>query len=288
MLKENYNFVSIHGGHSGEFCYHAKNSLEEIICEYIKKKFVWVGITEHMPHINNNFLDPDQLEAGIDADFLFNQFVLYMKKIRVLQKKYLKQITIYAGVETETYTGYQKFIHNIRKKYKPDYIVGSLHHVNDMGFDYSKQQYLQVVSKFGGYDSIYCDYFDQQYEMIKTVKPEVVGHFDLIRIFDPDYHQRFTNPVIWEKICRNLKLIKKLNLILDFNLRALDKGASEPYLTMPILMKAFEMKISVIPGDDSHSKKDIGNHIKKGIQILQKVGFDTKFYIDLQMLINYD
>jgi len=275
MIKKKQNFVSIHGGHSGEFCHHAVDLLEDIINEYIKKKFIWVGITEHIPHISDDYLEPDQLDANINAALLLEKFAAYMKKIRVLQKKYSKEITIYAGIETEAYTGYKKFVPDIIKKYKPDYMVGSLHHVNDVGFDYSIEYYQKAVIKSGGYDKMYCDYFDQQYDMIKTLLPAVVGHFDLIRIFDPDYRKRFKKPVIWKKVCRNLELVKELNLILDFNLRALHKGATEPYLTLPILNEAFKMGISVVPGDDSHGKKEIGQYMDKGIKILEKVGFCT-------------
>ncbi len=38
--------VSIHGGHSGEFCQHAGDSLEAILEAYAAQGFAWVGITE--------------------------------------------------------------------------------------------------------------------------------------------------------------------------------------------------------------------------------------------------
>ena len=44
--------VSVHGGHSGQFCHHATDSLEEIIELYIAQGFPWVGITEHAPGIS--------------------------------------------------------------------------------------------------------------------------------------------------------------------------------------------------------------------------------------------
>ena len=71
--------------------------------------------------------------------------------------------------------------------FEPDYIVGSVHFVADMGFDYSKEQYDKTAEAVGGLDALYCEYFDLQYEMIEFLKPAVVCHFDLIRIFDPEY-----------------------------------------------------------------------------------------------------
>ena len=48
--------VSVHGGHSGQFCGHAKNTLEEIVLAYIDKGYPWVGITEHMPPVADAFV----------------------------------------------------------------------------------------------------------------------------------------------------------------------------------------------------------------------------------------
>ena len=59
---------------------------------------------------------------------------------------------------------------------------------------------------FGGIDQFYAAYFDRQYEMIRVLRPRVIGHLDIVRIHDPDYRSRLVKPVIWEKIVRNLEL----------------------------------------------------------------------------------
>jgi len=113
--------------------------------------------------------------------------------------------------------------------------------------------------------------------MITLLRPSVVGHFDLIRIFDPDYQHRLEKPAIKAKIRRNLELIKKHDLILDFNLRALAKGADEPYISQSILEMARDLNISVVPGDDSHGVSSVGNYIRQGVNLLKEAGFDTEW-----------
>lgn len=270
-------FVSVHGGHSGQFCLHATDTLEEIIQQYISKEFTWVGITEHVPAISEELLYPDQKAAGLTPAFLYNRFSNYMKECRRLQDKYSSAIKIFVAMETETYSGYKQFIPSLVQTFQPDYIVGSVHFVDDQGFDYSREQYHRTAEAMGGLDNLYCRYFDQQFEMIQTLKPAVVGHFDLIRIFDDSYASRLAKPVIMEKIRRNLTLIKDLDLIMDFNFRSLLKGASEPYISRPILKIARDMGIAVVPGDDSHGLQSIGINMENGIALLQEMGFDTNW-----------
>ena len=271
------HLVSIHGGHSGEFCCHANDTLDEIIKAYIQKGFSWVGITEHMPFPSDEFLYPEEKDAGFDVKGTYRRFADYISKCRKLQKKYSSSIKIYVGFETEMFSGFEPFIKKLIQNFQHDYIVGSLHHVNNMGFDYSKQQYDETARAVGGIEDLYCEYFDQQYELIKALKPKVIGHFDLIRIFDPNYPIQLKNPGVQRRIERNLKLIKKFNLIIDYNLRSITTGASEPYPSKPILLQALDLDIAVVPGDDSHGVETVGLYAKEGIRILQNFGFGIKW-----------
>jgi len=268
-------FVSVHGGHSGEFCCHALDSLEDIVKAYIQKGFIWVGITEHMPPVADAFMYPDERAAGWDAGRLYDRFAAYIESVRELKARYAGNLDIYVGFETELTTRALPFTRQLIKKFKPDYMVGSLHHVDDISFDFSQADYLRAVDTLGGYDNLYMRYFDQQYELIDALNPAVVGHFDLIRIYDGHYKARLANPEIALKIDRNLKLIADRGLILDFNLAALSKGMDEPYISAGILKKARDMGIAVVPGDDSHSVDSVGRHMEKGIELLTEMGFST-------------
>ena len=267
--------VSIHGGHSGQFCSHSSDSLEEMLRAYIDKGYEWVGITEHIPRVSARFLAPEEIEEGHTVDSLFERFTDYFSVARKLQSKYQGSIRILVGFETESYTGYAAHVENLRGRFQPDYIVGSAHNVRDIGIDDTPKQYADAAEAVGGIDELFCEYFDQQYELIEALKPEVVGHFDLIRMHDKDYSGRLEKPRIREKIQRNLKKIKELGSILDFNVRAFEKGGAEPYVSRSILEMALDLGVPCVPGDDSHGVAGVGLHIEKGIEILEQYGFNT-------------
>ncbi|MDR3089723.1 MAG: histidinol-phosphatase [Desulfobulbaceae bacterium] len=270
-------FVSVHGGHSGQFCSHAENSLEEIILAYISHGYAWVGVTEHAPGLTQNLLYTDQQNLGFTPESLWARFARYMPECRRLQAKYANEITIFAAMETETYSGYEEHIKTLIAEFRPDYIVGSVHFVGDINFDYSPEKYAEAAATVGGVEHLYCQYFDDQLAMIDSLRPAVVGHFDLVRIFDRDYPKHLALPAVAERIERNLRRIKELDLIMDFNLRALYKGASEPYISRPILVRAKELGIAVAPGDDSHGLANIHQNMERGIAILADLGFDTNW-----------
>jgi histidinol-phosphatase (PHP family) len=275
QCRINPDYVSIHGGHSGEFCDHAVDSLEDIVKAYIRKGFAWVGLTEHAPPVSDDFMYPDERAAGWDAGRLYERFARYMTTARDLKARYAGQIDIYVGFETELTSGALPFTRHLLDTFRPDYCVGSLHHVDDISFDFSREDYEKAVTALGGHDQLYGRYFDLQYELIEALNPAVVGHFDLIRIHDEQYKTRLAKPEITARIDRNLALIAARGLILDFNLAALSKNMDEPYISAGILKKAQELDIAVVPGDDSHSVDSVGRHMETGVQLLEQMGFST-------------
>lgn len=269
--------ASAHGGHSIDFCGHAIDSLEDIVKAYIERGFTWFGITEHMPPTSDKFTFDEERALGLDVAAQHQRFDRYMTTCKALQSTYADEVDLYVGFECEAYTGAFESTTQLIEKHQPDYIVGSVHHVYDIMIDGSPALYAQATAKAGGVEALYCRYFDLQLEMIETLRPAVVGHFDLIRLRDPDYKIRLQDGEIQRHIRRNLERIRALDLILDFNLAALDKGADEPYVSAPILDVALELGLALVPGDDSHGVATVGRHFETGTRILKERGFDTNW-----------
>ena len=147
----------------------------------------------------------------------------------------------------------------------------------EVEFDCSRDEYLKTAESFGGLDGLYCRYFDQQYAMIDTLKPSVVGHFDLVRLFDPNYKSRLMTPDIKQRIDRNLDLIQRHGLIVDCHLKGFGSPAgahAESNPTGEILAAAIQRGIPMVSGDDSHGTQSVGRNYVKGVALLKELGVD--------------
>lgn len=274
-MKNDVSLISLHGGHSGDFCQHASDTLEEMLQAYVNKGYDMVGITEHMPPPDNRFRYPDEVAAGIEAKMMRIRFDRYFETARRLQKELLQTMRVWVGFETEWYDGALPLIQELIERHSPDYIIGSLHHIGEIAFDYDEEHYMRATQIAGGLDELYQCYFDQQFEMIKSLSPALVGHFDLIRIHDPNYRERIAKPSIKPLIFRNLELIRERGLILDLNTRALMKGDEEFYPSRMIIDQAHLLGIPIVPGDDSHGVSSTGCGIEQAIHLLQSLGINT-------------
>ena len=264
--------VSVHGGHSGTYCSHAKDPLEAIVQRYVEQGFEWCCLTEHIPPINPSLMPPEENSEGYDCDALHNRFDAYFLEAKLLQKKYADQIDIYVGFETEAYSDYEVLVQRLIDRHKPQMIVGSVHHLKDFMIDGPREQYVKALDAFGNIENLYCAYFDKQLELINRFRPAVVGHFDLIRMHDAQYMERWSVPEIRDRALRNLKRIKELGLVLDLNVRSYTKEAKEPYLSEPWLRIAIREEMKIALGDDSHGVINVGQYLEEGVAFLRKLG----------------
>jgi len=229
-----------------------------------------------MPPLNDSLRYPDEAASAISAETLQTQFLAYFAECRRLQQEFAGQIKLFTAFETETYPGSSEFVKNLIRQTQPDYIVGSVHHVAGLGIDVNAELYEQAVQATGDIEQLYCAYFDQQFMMLEDLQPAVVGHFDLIRIFDKDYLKTLQLASVQKKIQRNLQCIADLKLIMDFNLRGFDKS-TEQYPCMPVLQQALKTGVSVVPGDDSHGVSSVGRNYEKGVALLIELGHDCQW-----------
>ena len=173
-----------------------------------------------------------QIKLSHTAATLSKQFDDYFHEAQRLQKAYASAIKLLVGTEVDWIRPSSlNVIDGLLQKYPFDFFIGSVHHVHTIPIDYDKRMYSEARGKSGGTDeNLAEDYFELQYEMLKALKPPVVGHFDLIRLLSDDPEASFVQWTgVWEKILRNLDFIVDYGGLVELNSAGLRKGMSEPY-----------------------------------------------------------
>jgi histidinol-phosphatase (PHP family) len=182
------------------------------------------------------------------ADFQYEA-----QKIRDLYKD---QISLLIGAEIEFINkDYAQHVDDLRKTYKADYVVGSLHHVNSVPIDFSPELYQEALGQVNGQlKDLYIRYFDEQYIMLQSVKPEVVGHFDLIRIFADQSiaDKTLLESEVWECVVRNIDYIVEYGGLFEINSRSWKKGLRDAYPQRDII-KVFSSSVDyILPINNTH------------------------------------
>ena len=219
-----------HHSHSGEFCGHATNTLEEVVQTAIARGMTTFCLTEHVHRERIDFYPgEEQTHTPESLEILYDKFYHEAKR---LQEAYSDRIQLFVGFETEWIRAFSlDIIQKILGKYELDLFVGSVHHVYTIPIDFNTPLYHKARAIADGSDEKIAEqYFDDQLAMLETLRPPVVGHFDLIRLKSDDPERSFRrSSAVWEKILRNLKFVAEYGGVLELNSSSLRKGMSEAY-----------------------------------------------------------
>ncbi|GKZ83919.1 histidinolphosphatase [Aspergillus niger] len=273
-----------HHSHSGQFCPgHAKDNLEEIIQLAISKKFHTFCLTEHMPRHEEDFY-PEEIEAGdTESSHVANEAAYFAEATR-LRTKYADQINILIGFEIDWIRpASRQLIEESLSRHPFEFFMGSVHHTLTVPIDYDRPLYEKARALAGGTDELLFEaYFDEQLDMLKQVKPVVVGHFDLIRLKSDDPDRSFQDyPRVWEKILRNLDYVAGYGGLLEVNSAALRKGMKEPYPNGEICKEFLARGGRFCLSDDSHGLEQVGLNFHRVVPFLEQVGVSRLHYLAL-------
>jgi histidinol-phosphatase (PHP family) len=249
MKKVNYHTHTI--GSDG------KLNPEELIKLAIKKKFEIIGITDHY-HFPQGFRDWGN-------EFYSDE---HYKELQRLKEKYKDKIKILVNVEFDWLKDYKKWIKKEATKRKYNFKFISVHFLKIgkeyFPLDYNEKTFKKMTKDIGGIRKLVRLYYKNLREAIKSGCFDVVGHLDIIKIYNKN-KKYFSEKEDWYKneITKTLKLIKKKNMKIDLNTSGLRKPCSEQYPSFEILKEANKMKIQFLIGTDAHNGKELESGLEE-------------------------
>lgn len=261
--------VSLHGGHSGEFCDHAEGMLEDLVRAAIDQGFTAYGITEHGPRAEDQFLYKEERDLGWDAAHVDALFARYASRVDELRESYAGSIALLKGFEAEVVPSesYVDRTRALRAQYGFDYIVGSVHWVDEIIIDYTRAEFERAVAHCGGLEELAVRYYETVADMVDRLCPEIVGHLDLVRKYAPDEESVSTFRTRAAALAA-LDVIARRGSFLDVNTAGYRKGLGRPYPAPWLVEAAARRGVQFTLGDDSHRPSEVGFGFSEARQYL--------------------
>ncbi|MEA2017554.1 MAG: histidinol-phosphatase [Campylobacterota bacterium] len=241
-------------------CNHAAGTIDEYILKAIDLGIDIYGFSEHAPM--KSFEDGYRLTL--------NKKEFYEQSILNLKEKYKKDINIVLGYEVDFLSG--DYILDDIKNAKVDYLIGSVHYLGNWGFD--NPEFIGEY-KNKDIDKIWEDYFEAVKQSANSGIFNIVGHLDLIKIFNFQPKKDIKSIAL-----ESLKTIKKNGLALEINSAGLRKPIKEQYPSKQLLELAFELDIPITFSSDAHSVEQIGFSYDEVTKIARDVGYTKAVYFE--------
>ncbi len=235
-------------------CHHATGDMPSYVQKGIEKGFLELGFSDHAPA--GEGFDPDHRMT-------LDEFPGYVKEIESLRETY-GEITLRFGMEADIYDGFEAAIRRLKKKFRPEYTIGSVHIINGI-FVFSRENHSLLQNEI--HDFIKA-YFTMVRNGLRSGLIDVIGHLDGIKWIFPHEKDRIT-----DSACALLRDVRDEGLILELNTSGLRKKPLEMYPSAELLKEAFSLKIPVCFGSDAHHPDEVGSHFTAADSLLRQAGY---------------
>ena len=178
-------------------------------------------------------------------------------------KNEVRDVNIKFGLEVDYIEGKESEINDYIEKFPLDYVIGSVHYVNDWNFDTNRGEFKNI-----DIDQFYKDYFVLIQKAARSGLFDIIGHIDIAKKFN--YFPSFDLKPYYEKTAR---ILSKSDVVIELNTSGLDKPCKEFYPGNTFLQICYLQNVPVTLGSDAHFASDIARYFPETILKLKSIGY---------------
>ena len=154
---------------------------------------------------------------------------------------------------------YEEYISNVTKKYKFDFLVGSIHTINGWAFSHLKQKWSEKDTDI---ENLYTKYYEIMFKLITSKLFDGLAHPSSLSCYGVYPKTNFSD--MYDKLS---KALVQENMYTELNSGlALNYGRNDFGINMGMLNSMKENGVTILTASDAHKPEDVGlflNDIQK-------------------------
>jgi histidinol-phosphatase (PHP family) len=237
--------------------------LKQFTDEAERKGIQHFGISEHAYHFYQT------------RDILSNPWVEERRYydmddyVKLFHEAWNQNIDVKMSIEMDYTPGKHKEMEKFISSYDFDYVIGSIHWVDDFGIDLA--EFRKEWERRDLYE-IYIKYFDQVVTLAESNLFDIIGHLDLVKIFKyiPEDEE-----FLLEQYDRATTALAQSKTCVEISTAGLRKPVGEIYPDPRLLKMCYEKKIPIVLSSDAHIPSDVGADFDQAVKLAQSVGYKT-------------
>ena len=225
-----------------------RNSITEMVEAATELGFAAIGISDHLvlhPTIKN-----------VAWAMLPERLAEYVAEFN--DAKQQAKIPLFIGLEIDFFPGnkWQTELDAILAQYDFDYLIGSIHFLDDFPIDYLKSDWENLAQST--INMHHQHYWQNMLLLVESQQFDFVGHIDIIKKMAFATTENL-QPIIEEV----LTAIARRGPVVEINTAGWNKPCAEAYPSQSIVNTAQALNIPLMMNDDAHSVLELGQHYKR-------------------------
>ncbi|SHE51648.1 histidinol-phosphatase [Desulforamulus putei] len=187
--------------------------------------------------------------------------------LSMIMKARQEGVRVKFGIEMDYFPGKEKEIEEFINRYPFDYVIGSVHWIDEWGIDLSEMKQEWDRRKV---EDIWLAYFDRIERLAESRLFDIVGHLDLAKIFKYVPKDR---EFLAELYARVAKTLAENGTCIEISTAGLRKPVGEIY-PHPLLLEACHKQgVPIVISSDAHCPKDVGADFSQAVALARKIGY---------------
>ena len=241
-------------------CGHATGAMERYVEHAIGAGLTELGFSDHlfMYWLPPDRRDPELAMAEWEHDF-------YIEDVERCRTRYASDISIRLSTEADFIPGHERELEGILRNYDWDYVIGSVHFIDDWGFDDSRQ-----IAGFSSrdIDAVYARYFELVAASAETGLFDTIGHADLVKKFG---HRPVADQC--DNYARLASRLSASGVCVEINSSGLRKPVAEIYPHHDLLRALHEADVPITLGSDAHAPNEVAADFSAATTLALSVGY---------------
>lgn len=237
-------------------CHHAAGTPEAFVDAALAAGLTEYGISDHAPQLPEPF-DDWRMDVAQLPD--------YFDWIARARAHAAGRIPIRAGLECDWLDGCEPWIAELNARYEWDYLIGSVHYLDDWDFDNPHR-----LERWKAHDleTVWSQYWQTYARMAESGLFDILGHPDLVKKFAHipagDLTRYYESAV---------DAIASAGCAIELNTAGWHKPCAETYPAPGFLELACSAGIPLVISSDAHAPEEIARDFSRAIRLAKDAGY---------------
>ena len=237
-------------------CGHAEGAPEDYARQAVAVGLKEIGFSDHAPllaHERENIsMEPEELPE-------------YHRMIKAVKEQFQGGLEIKIGIEADFDPGYENQTLAMLDAFPYDYVIGSVHFLEDWGFDNPDE--IKIWEQVDVTD-IYRKYYRLLRQSAASGLFDIMGHVDLVKKFG-----HLPAADLEEEIRATAAIFKNSGIAIEINTAGLRKPVKEIYPSLSALKIYCRAGVPITFGSDAHAPLEVGRDFLKAAEWAAAAGY---------------
>ncbi|GAW93065.1 histidinol-phosphatase [Calderihabitans maritimus] len=255
-----------------DFSYDAEGTVEEYCAKAVEMGFEEICFTPHYESDPcrqeiDGFARVEGKLVPITSDWL----TPYFDAVRRAAHRFKDHLKVKVGLEVDHIPERESDLRQVIESYPFDFVLGAVHSLDHIAIS-SRNECFTYFERKEVWE-LWDDYFDILRDLVESGLYDAVAHLDVYKRHGLRYYPAEEICAVPPQAEKLLEAIARRGMVIEVNTSGFRQGIDQSFPSIDLIKLAADKGVKLFTlGSDAHRLKELGQGIRRGKEIIHKLG----------------